>query len=286
VNSWLARAGKPYSALVAIALASPVFCHDIRVYSEFSRIDPFGQIVQADRGSEPREILSPAIPRNAFSAFHLIVMGSPGDAFTLHVGQNPVDAVRITVYRETYSRMGGEWIPDGLTRIELPYSSALGTDIPGQTAQAFWMDLWTAADAPVRRIKVEPELLMDGRWILYPMEARVVQAVASGSEPTDRFIPPDLSLPADASAQAALRTTLCAGSRSSFSSAAAAGPTVRSLIARNARQDLRIAGGPARIWETIHPAGRVQWCSGYQKDNTGPETFLRLRDRIYRAAEQ
>jgi hypothetical protein len=286
VNSWLARAGKPCNALAAVALAAPVFGHDIRVYSEFSRIDPFGQIVQADRGAGPREILSPAIPRNAFSGFHVIVIGNPGEAFTLHVGQNPDDAVRITVYRETYTRFGDEWIPDGLTRIDLPYSTALGSDIPGQTAQAFWMDLWAAAEAPVRRIKVEPEVLMYGRWILYPMEVRVVQAVASGSEPSDRFNPPDVSLPADASAQAALRATLCPASRSRFSSAAVAAPTVRSLIARDARQDLRIAGGPEQIWQNIHPAERAQWCSGYQRDKSGPESFLRIRDRIYRAAEQ
>jgi hypothetical protein len=263
-----------------------VFCHEIRVYSEFSRVDPFGQIVHADRGSDPREILSPAIARNAFSGFHVVVIGNPGDAFTLHVGQNPDDAVRITVYRETYTRLGGEWIPDGLTRIDLPYSTALGSDIPGQTAQAFWMDLWADSGAPVRRIKVEPEVYMDGRWTRYPMEVRVVQAVASGSGAWDRLYPPDVSLPADASAQAALRAILCAGSRSGFSSAAAAAPTVRALIARDARQDLRIAGGAEHIWRSIHPADRAQWCSGYHKDNSGPESFLRVRDRIYRSAEQ
>ena len=286
MNSCLARAAKPCSALVAVALAAPLFGHDVRVYSEFSRIDPFGQVVTADRGADPREILSPAIARNAFSGFHVVVTGNPGEAFTLHVGQNPEDAVRITVYRETYARTGSEWIPDGLTRVDLPYSSSLGSDIPGQTAQAFWMDLWAAAEAPVRRIKVEPEVLLDGRWILYPMEVRVVQAIASGSQPSDRLDSPSLSLPSDASAQAVLRATLCAGSRSSFSGAAAAAPTVRSLIARDARQDLRIAGGPERIWEKIHFTERAQWCSGYHKDSSGPEWFLRLRDRIYHAMEQ
>ena len=50
----------------------------VTVYSEFTRIDPFGDVVRADPGAKPpREILSPAIPRNAVSSFHIVVEGSP-----------------------------------------------------------------------------------------------------------------------------------------------------------------------------------------------------------------
>ena len=59
-----------------------------------------------------------------------------------------------------------------LERVELP--------VDGDGNQIFWMDLWTARDAPVRRIKVEPELKIDEDWVIYPMEGRVMDAVVQG----------------------------------------------------------------------------------------------------------
>ena len=38
------------------------------------------------------------------------------------------------------------------------------------------MDLWTAGNAPVQRIKVEPELKINDDWVTYPIEARVMEA--------------------------------------------------------------------------------------------------------------
>ena len=35
------------------------------------------------------------------------------------------------------------------------------------------MDVWIDKDAPVRRIKVEPQLYVNGDWVIYPMEMRV-----------------------------------------------------------------------------------------------------------------
>src|ERR1017187_5385935 len=62
-----------------IAAAAIAAAQTVTVYSEFTRVDPFGQVVRADRGAnEPREILSPAIARNALSSFHVVVEGRPG----------------------------------------------------------------------------------------------------------------------------------------------------------------------------------------------------------------
>src|SRR6266536_1049677 len=137
---------------------------EINVYSEFTRTDPFGHRIRADRGPEPpREILSPAIARNAFSSFHVVVEGRPGDSFTLQVGLNPEDAVQVTAYRERYVQLDGEWAPDELEPVKLPFEGRLGSDgVPGQTAQAFWVDLFAGRDAPVARIKVEPQVFIDG----------------------------------------------------------------------------------------------------------------------------
>lgn len=279
MKCWPARGGSRLSALLAaVAIAAPAFCHDIHVYSEFTRTDPRGEIVHPDRGDPPREILSPAIPRNAFSGFHVVVTGNPGDAFTLHVGQNPDNAVRITVYRETYVRIASEWIPDGLTRVDLPYTGKLGPEIPGQTAQAFWMDLWVDQGAPVRRIKVEPDVFMDGRWIRYPMEVRIVEASAPEARSARICDLPPVSAPSDASAHAALCSSVAQDT------GAGAPVTIRAMIARDARQDAAIAGGRERMWQLA--GARPKWCSEYVPQTSGPEWFLRVRDRIYRASEQ
>lgn len=78
----------------------------IRVYSEFQRIDPFGKVVAADAGAavQPREILSPAVVRNAFASFHVAVTAPVGTEFTLYEGQNPEGSFRVSVYKEVFAR--------------------------------------------------------------------------------------------------------------------------------------------------------------------------------------
>ncbi len=176
---------------------------DLRVYSEFTRIDPFGNIVRADRGAPPREILSSAVPRNGHSTFRVVVSGPTGTEYSLFAGQNPDDAVGLEMYREIYVKSADEWIPDSLERTELPFKGRLE-----HTAQIFLMDLRVERNAPVRRIKVEPELLISGGWITYPMEVRVIAAVippGAGVSP----VLPKLALPPDANVTAVYSALLC-----------------------------------------------------------------------------
>src|ERR1035437_6160550 len=81
------RLAPPSACGVFLVLA--VSAQTVTVYSELTRIDPLGNPVRADRGAyPPREILSPAIPRNATSSFHMVVEGQPGQAYTFQVVQN------------------------------------------------------------------------------------------------------------------------------------------------------------------------------------------------------
>src|SRR5579864_270092 len=57
----------------------------VQVYSELERVDPFGAIVAVDRGAAPREILSPAVPRNGFLSLHVAVTVPPGEDYFLYV---------------------------------------------------------------------------------------------------------------------------------------------------------------------------------------------------------
>ncbi len=131
----------------------------LRVYSEFAHIDATGKVTAP---AEPREILSPAIARNAFSSFQVVVDVPNGTPYQLYVAQNPENAVEVTLYREN---------GDKLEKVSQPVS--------GDHTQVFWMDLWTARDAPVQRIKVEPQLHVNNDWVIYPMEARVMAATVT-----------------------------------------------------------------------------------------------------------
>src|ERR1044071_8061015 len=129
----------------------------LRVFSEFVRFDAAGDPVSPP---QPREILSPAIVRIGFTSFQISIQVPSDTKWTLYVGQNPDDAVKVTLYR-----IAGE----KLERIEEPTQ--------GQGPQLIWMDLWTDRAAPVRRIKVEPQLQLGSDWVIYPMEGRVMDAI-------------------------------------------------------------------------------------------------------------
>lgn len=168
----------------------------LTLYSEFAQIAPNGKVVAPET---PREILSPAIVRNGFTSFQVVVNAPPGTEWWLFVGQNPEDAVTVTLYRER---------GDALEQVEVPRKSS-GTEV-------LWMDVWTAGDAPVARIKIEPELQIDGDWVIYPMEGRVTEA----------------KVPGEAAAE-----PLCALRESGSES----GSAIAKLIRRNAAQDAALA---------------------------------------------
>ena len=146
----------PALLLVMLVAALAAYAQPLRVYSEFARIDAAGKVT-APAG--PREILSPAMVRNGYSSFQVVVDVPKGTPFQLYVAQNPENAVQVTLYREN---------GDQLEPVTQPAS--------GDATQVYWMDLWTARDAPVARIKVEPQLHVNNDWVIYPMEGRVMTA--------------------------------------------------------------------------------------------------------------
>lgn len=264
--------------LIALALASLAGAQSLTVYSEFQRVDSLGKIVAADRGAEPREILSPAAARGAFASFHVAVSVPPGTSFTLYVGQNPEDAVRVTLYKELYEQHGGEWIPDKLEHVELPYAGQL--EMAGQTTQAFWMDMWVDADSPVRRIKVEPQLNVGGHWVTYPMEVRVMAAtVPEGQYPAGPA--PAVDAPADSAALGVLASYVCGGEQPHV---VAGGTRIGELSARNAWQDMALASNLPKetLWSWIGAADRKAWCRApSHPPDAGAEWYLRIRDRLF-----
>ena len=211
-------------------LALPLAAQSLQVYSEFARLNAASE---AGAPAQPREILSPALVRNGFTSFQIAVRVDPGTPYWLVVGENPEDAVKVTLYRES---------ADKLEPVGLPYG--------GDSTQIFWMDVWTDRDAPVRRIKVEPELNVKDDWVVYPMEARVMDATVPNGGRVEG-------------------TSICAAKADQNADLAR-------LRLRNAQQDAALATAAPQEELRKLAAG----CES--KSAEDPEAYLRIRDYLFR----
>jgi hypothetical protein len=224
-----------------LLLLPALWSQPLRVYSEFAAT---GKVTAP---AEPREILSPAIARNAFSSFQVVVDVPRGTPYQLYIAQNPENSVDVTLYREN---------GDKLERVEQPVS--------GNSTQVFWMDLWTARDAPVARIKVEPQLHVNNDWVIYPMEARVVSAT----------VPDGARVGGSMSPLGAMRQYLC--EKSPPTDWGVPGNGISNLRFRNAAQDLLLASTGSKE-ELLKALGSCD-----APPSPDPEWYLRIRDYLLR----
>jgi len=267
----------------------------LRIYSEFRRIDPFGEIVAADQGGRVREILSPGLPRNAYTSFLLAVTIPQGGQYWLHFAQNPANSLLLNLYRLRYQKAGSQWVPDRMEPAIFPYQGTIpeaGIEFRGQTTSLFVMDVRVAPRTTIRRIRLEAQIELGGRWTIYPLEVRIIPAIVPPSLPSASALPP-VEASSDASAMVALRGYLCGGW-------AKAGPgpmTLRGVIRRNALQDMALAldlerqsgraAMVAGILEKMDVAQRATWCDeGRAPEGLGPEWYYRIRDLLYRKASE
>lgn len=218
--------------------ATPVVAQPVRVFSEFARIDAMGNVTAPET---PREILSPAIVRNGYTSFQVVIQAQPGTRFLMHMGQNPDNAVQVTLYR----RVGAQ-----LEHVELPYESS-GTEV-------LWMDVFAERSASVRRVKLEPQVNINGDWIIYPMEVRV----------RDPQVP-------DVLPPATLRTLLCGGVSAA---GIPAGTAVAQMHLRNERQDAALAT-QATPADRDELKKRLGGCNA--RAPADPEAYLKVRDLFF-----
>ncbi len=260
--------------------ATALHAQSLEIYSELQRVDPFGNIVPADRAERPREILSPAVARNGYASFHVVVSVPPNTNYFLYVVPNPLNACRVALYKEHFVKAGDGWIPDTLAEVHrLPDFGAMpdpDEDIPGQNTRVYLLDIWIPPDATPGRFRLEAQLTV-GYWIVRPMEVRVVAArvpEAAGQAPGRAATMPRIEEGADAAAAAALN-----GYISGKPVAPPSQPlTVRDIILRNAIQDTVLAGSPeavAKLWKGL-PSRKA----------LGAERYLRIRDLVYTEAQR
>ena len=220
----------------------------VQVYSEFAQLNDAGEAVGPEN---PREILSPAVARNAFSSFQLAIQIPRGVKFLVYIGQNPDSAAKVTLYR----RDGGKLVP-----VVVPYE--------GESSQVLWMDLWVDTNAPVRRVKIEPQVGIGGEWLTYPMEVRVSEASPVIEAAPGQAIAEPFEL---------MRAFLGGGEPRPLGGAI---PTGAKFRFRNARQDVALAraSSPALREELKKAMGG---CTPSAPSD--PEFYLRLRDVLLRA---
>jgi hypothetical protein len=234
-------------ALLLGLTAASLVAQSVQVYSEFAQLKDTGEVVAPEN---PREILSPAVARNTYSSFQLSIQVPRGVKFLVYIGQNPDNAAKVTLYR----RDSGKLVP-----VVAPYG--------GGSSEVLWMDVWVDANAPVRRVKIEPQIGIGGDWLTYPMEVRVMEPVVAED-----------SRPARAAAEPfdVMRAFLCGGEPRPMGGASI-GAEFRF---RNALQDVALAGAStAALREDLKKI--IGGCSAPAPAD--PEFYLRIRDRLLRA---
>lgn len=246
----------------ALLIALPVAAQELRILSEFERPDPFGGIAVPDRGPQPREIISPAVVRNAWGSFHLAVTLPAAGESWLYLQQNP-EVFQIKLYREQFTKTSAGWVPDGLQPAATPCAVVRDPAIAGQTTVAYWMDIWVPPNVPVRRVRVEALLRTADLWTVYPMEVRVLAPVAPSIFHWGGALPRP-----ESRADTAAVKVVCGNGPSDGRPM----DRVPALIRRNVMADVSLAR-----------ARKVQ----VPCDSTPgpPEWYLRVRDRIYRTPE-
>lgn len=255
-------------------LASTLDAASMRIYTEFRRIDPFGKVVAADAGGSPREVISPVAARNGYASFLIAVQAKPGSEYELHLGQNPAEAVELSLYRVLYAKQGEAWIPDQLEPVRDPHGFRL-EGIEGQTTMLYWLDVWVPARLKPGRFRVEAQLLADGYWVIAPMEVRVQAALFPKSDPPKLALP-EIDAPADQSAFGPWRLALCGEKRSGLRETSMA-RSIRYMIQRNAQQDVDLA----REMGVLEAQPKEALCGGVRPvTDRGTEWYLQLRNGL------
>ncbi len=255
----------------------------IDVYTEFRRVNAQGAIVEADKGGKPREILSPALVRNAWHSFHVVVKVPAGRDYALYLAQNP-ERLQMKLYRER---------PDASGVMELLDASKLSVKGKGGGADVYLLDVFVPADAPAGRVRLEAQIHDGYNWVIYPMEARVFAGIVPA------YLPAGARLPAstESSVQVA-RHAFQEYACGEKPVPAPAAPGVRDLIRRNALQDASLArlveqkfgGREALIAKLIERAGlpgiNALCGSARVQSELGPEWYLKIRDLLFRESSR
>jgi hypothetical protein len=262
----------------------------LEVHSEFLRVNPQGKIITTDATPKPREILSPAVVRNGFASFHIVVRSPRPISYFLFVDTYPQKNVfRTAIYKEVFVNRGGEWIPDALKPLRHPNFDVIPDSeagIPGQTANAYLLDVWVPPEAPFETVRLEVQLKI-GDWVIYPMEVRILAARAPSIVRNAKALP-EIEQRVDEAVTVPLLAytgrhgegpdpTRSPRANGKGQSDLTPPRTVRDVVRRNAEQDMALA--LLLDSKNLVPAmkQKMEAAAG-----NGGEWYLGIRDLIYR----
>jgi len=269
---------------------------EIRIFSEFERFDPFGNPVAPDRDMVPREILSPAMPRNGHLSVHVVITAPAGTNYFLYAGTNPPDILQVRIYREYFAPCGDGYCPDWLTEQSSPSFGAIPELVHdfsrpamnNQTTRCYLFDIRAPAATPPRRVRVEA-LLKVGTWLVAPMEVRIVAPTVPDTAVPN--MPPvvfaedlaPLESPASATAHIQLLRYLAGLPPESPRQLL----RVRDFIQRNAAEDMLLARSLGQAAGLRFPEmNLMSWLPfvypHFGADQLGSEWYLKVRDFLYR----
>ncbi len=166
------------AALLGFAFAGGCLALDLRALPEFFRPDPFGGVVASDgNGAQQLHAIHLKAARAGYVSFHLIVNAEPGQQYQLSI-DSPLPA---DLYREWFhfNQPDKTYYPDALIPTRAPYRSRMpepDNNIPKQTAQAFWVDIWVPPGAEPRTYRGEAKLDGGSARSAVPVEIEVLSA--------------------------------------------------------------------------------------------------------------
>jgi hypothetical protein len=263
---------------LALIAAARLASATLEVHSEFLRVNPQGEILPVDATPNPREILSPAVVRNGFASFHVVVRSARVTNYFLFVAANPANVLRATLYKEEFVKRGEDWIPDILKPLRSPNFGAIPdgeASIPGQTACVYLLDVWVPPDTPPGTVRLEVQLKV-GVWVIYPLEVRILPALVPAMRPSSPQALPHVEERADEAVQAPFVQFMERRSAAMRHPKTAVPQTVREVIRRNAEQDMALA--QLLDSKTLIPALKEKLATS----SGGGEWYLTIRDMIYR----
>lgn len=164
-------------ALFAFLLARMASGAALEAWPEYRRPDPFGGVVEPDRRAAAAP-LSLAGARGGWISCHLVVKTTGPYSLNLQMAKG----VEPSLYREWFhfTESDKRYYPDALVPVATPYRAQIpdpDNKVPGQTAQAFWLDVWVPRDARPGVYKGSATLEAAGARTVLPLEVKVVAAV-------------------------------------------------------------------------------------------------------------
>ncbi len=157
--------------------------------SEYSRPDPFGGIVEADRGKNEKPNANEAglkavqlqAARNGYVSFYLTAKRPQGDPYSLSISFQKLPDVQIDLFKAWYhlQRANKKYYPDALIPVTNPYAAAIPDSenkIPGQTSQAFWVDVWVPRGAKPGSYAGEATLQAGSKRSSLKIQLQILQA--------------------------------------------------------------------------------------------------------------